>query len=320
MKKNIALVYGGYSSEWEVSVKSAKNVFEHIDPLLYNKYEVFVCKEGWKVILPDGDVEIDRSDFSFTQNGEKVRFDKVFIMIHGTPGENGLMQAYFELIGLPHTGCSAMTSTLAFDKFACKTYLKEAGITLAKDHFLRKGENYSPGEIVEKLGLPLFVKPNQGGSSFGITKVKRVEDLDAAIELAFREDDSVLIEEAISGRELTMGIYKENGLLKTLPATEIIPENEYFDYEAKYLGASQEVCPADIPVQVYDKIAAATKRIYRRFGCNGLVRMDYILKGDDAYFLEINPIPGMTDTSLVPQQVREAGIDMKYFITQIIEN
>lgn len=320
MKKNIALVYGGYSSEWEVSVKSAKNVFEHIDPLLYNKYEVFVCKEGWKVILPDGDVEIDRSDFSFTQNGEKVRFDKVFIMIHGTPGENGLMQAYFELIGLPHTGCSAMTSTLAFDKFACKTYLKEAGITLAKDHFLRKGENYSPGAIVEKLGLPLFVKPNQGGSSFGITKVKRVEDLDAAIELAFREDDSVLIEEAISGRELTMGIYKENGLLKTLPATEIIPENEYFDYEAKYLGASQEVCPADIPVQVYDKIAAATKRIYRRFGCNGLVRMDYILKGDDAYFLEINPIPGMTDTSLVPQQVREAGIDMKYFITQIIEN
>lgn len=320
MKKNIALVYGGYSSEWEVSVKSAKNVFEHIDPLLYNKYEVFVCKEGWKVILPDGDVEIDRSDFSFTQNGEKVRFDKVFIMIHGTPGENGLMQAYFELIGLPHTGCSAMTSTLAFDKFACKTYLKEAGITLAKDHFLRKGENYSPREIVEKLGLPLFVKPNQGGSSFGITKVKRVEDLDAAIELAFREDDSVLIEEAISGRELTMGIYKENGLLKTLPATEIIPENEYFDYEAKYLGASREVCPADIPVQVYDKIAAATKRIYRRFGCNGLVRMDYILKGDDAYFLEINPIPGMTDTSLVPQQVREAGIDMKYFITQIIEN
>ncbi len=320
MKKNIALVYGGYSSEWEVSVKSAKNVFEHIDPLLYNKYEVFVCKEGWKVLLPDGDVEIDRSDFSFTQNGEKVRFDKVFIMIHGTPGENGLMQAYFELIGLPHTGCSAMTSTLAFDKFACKTYLKEAGITLAKDHFLRKGENYSPGEIVEKLGLPLFVKPNQGGSSFGITKVKRVEDLDAAIELAFREDDSVLIEEAISGRELTMGIYKENGLMKTLPATEIIPENEYFDYEAKYLGASQEVCPADIPVQVYDKIAAATKRIYRRFGCNGLVRMDYILKGDDAYFLEINPIPGMTDTSLVPQQVREAGIDMKYFITQIIEN
>lgn len=320
MKKNIALVYGGYSSEWEVSVKSAKNVFEHIDPLLYNKYEVFVSKEGWKVILPDGDVEIDRSDFSFTQNGEKVKFDKVFIMIHGTPGENGLMQAYFELIGLPHTGCSAMTSTLAFDKFACKTYLKEAGITLAKDHFLRKGENYSPGEIVEKLGLPLFVKPNQGGSSFGITKVKRVEDLDAAIELAFREDDSVLIEEAISGRELTMGIYKENGLLKTLPATEIIPENEYFDYEAKYLGASQEVCPADIPVQVYDKIAAATKRIYRRFGCNGLVRMDYILKGDDAYFLEINPIPGMTDTSLVPQQVREAGIDMKYFITQIIEN
>lgn len=321
MKPKIALIYGGYSSEWEVSVKSGKNVFRNIDPLKYDPYEVFMTKESWKVLLPDGGSEqIDRSDFSFVHDGRKITFDKAFIMIHGTPGENGQLQAYFELIELPHTGCTAMTSTLAFDKFACKTYLKEAGIVLAKDHFLRKGDSYSPQEIVDKLGLPLFVKPNQGGSSFGITKVKRVEDLDAAIEYAFREDDSVLIEECISGRELTMGIYKVGGELKTLPATEIIPKNEYFDYEAKYMGASEEVCPADIPQSVYDKIAAATKRIYRRFGCHGLVRMDYILKGDDPYFLEINPIPGMTDTSLVPQQVRAAGIDMKEFISNIIEN
>lgn len=320
MKKRIALIYGGYSSEWEVSLKSGKSVFKNIDPQKYDPYEVFVSKDSWKVLLPEGDVEIDRSDFSFVRHGERVHFDKAFIMIHGTPGENGLMQAYFELIGLPHTGCSAMTATLAFDKFACKTYLKEAGIVLAKDHFLRRGDSYSPQEIVDKLGLPLFVKPNQGGSSFGITKVKKTEDLDAAIELAFREDDSVLIEECITGRELTMGIFKEGDELRTLPATEIIPHNEYFDYDAKYMGASEEICPADIPQEMYDKIAAATKRIYRRFGCHGLVRMDYILKGTNPYFLEINPIPGMTDTSLVPQQVRAAGMEMKDFISCIIEN
>lgn len=320
MKKRVALIYGGYSSEWEVSVKSGKNVFANIDPQRYDAYEVLLRPDGWRVLLPEGDAEIDRSDFSFLRKGERVRFDKAFIMIHGTPGENGLLQGYFELLGIPHTGCSAMTSTLAFDKFACKTYLKEAGILLAKDHFLRKGDGYSPQEIVDKLGLPLFVKPNQGGSSFGITKVKRVEDLDAAIELAFREDDSVLIEECITGRELTMGIYMEGAELRTLPATEIIPHNEYFDYEAKYMGASQEVCPADVPQEIYDKIAAATKRIYRRFGCHGLVRMDYILNENDPYFLEINPIPGMTDTSLVPQQVRAAGIDMKDFISNIIDN
>lgn len=320
MKKKIALIYGGYSSEWEVSVKSGKNVFANIDPQKYDPYEVMMTREGWNVLLPEGALPVDRSDFSFVRNGEKISFDKAFIMIHGNPGENGLLQAYFELIELPHTGCSAMTSTLAFDKFACKTYLKEAGIVLAKDHFLRRGDSYSPQEIVDKLGLPLFVKPNQGGSSFGITKVKRVEDLDAAIELAFREDDSVLIEECITGRELTMGVYKVGGDLRTLPATEIIPHNEYFDYEAKYMGASQEVCPAEIPQEIYDKISAATKRIYRRFGCNGLVRMDYILEGDTPYFLEINPIPGMTDTSLIPQQVRAAGIDMVEFISDIIEN
>ena len=164
MKKKIALIYGGYSSEWEVSVKSGKNVFANIDPQKYDPYEVMMTREGWNVLLPEGALPVDRSDFSFVRNGEKVTFDKAFIMIHGTPGENGLLQAYFELIELPHTGCSAMTSTLAFDKFACKTYLKEAGIVLAKDHFLRRGDSYSPQEIVDKLGLPLFVKPNQGGS------------------------------------------------------------------------------------------------------------------------------------------------------------
>lgn len=322
-KKIIALVYGGYSSEWEVSVKSAKSVLKHIDTDRYIVYEVFLSKESWKVILPSSSasetIEIDKSDFSFSLYGEKILFDKVYIMIHGAPGENGILQAYFELLGIPYTGCSAMTSTLAFDKFACKTYLKDAGITLAKDYFLRRGEEYKSKKIVDKLGLPLFVKPNQGGSSFGITKVKKIEDLDSAISLAFREDDSVLIEECISGRELTMGVYMDGDQVKTLPATEIIPHNEFFDYQAKYLGASQEVCPAQISEDIYNKVAEATKKIYKRFNCHSLVRMDYILKDGEPYFLEINPIPGMTDASLVPQQVKAAGLDMKEFITKIID-
>lgn len=316
----IALVYGGYSSEWEVSVKSAKSVLKHIDPQKYQVYEVFLSIDSWHVVLPDGNLQIDRSDFSFSIGGEKITFDKVYIMIHGTPGENGLFQAYLELLQIPYIGCSAMVSTLSFDKFACKTYLKDAGIAMAKDYFLRKGDPFNPEEIVQKVGLPLFVKPNQGGSSYGITKVKKVEDLSAAIEYAFKEDDSVLIEESIDGREFTMGVYTEGGEVKTLPMTEIISKNEFFDYEAKYLGASTEVCPAEVAKEVYDVVAKATKRVYRRFNCNSLVRIDYIFKDGVPYFLEINPIPGMTDASLVPQQVRAAGIDMTSFITMIIEN
>jgi D-alanine-D-alanine ligase len=320
MKQNIALIYGGYSSEWEISVKSGKNVAKNIDRTKYNVYEILLSRKSWAVQIDGSAIEIDKSDFSFTYNGEKIKFDKAFIMIHGTPGENGLLQAYFEMIELKHTGCSSRAATLAFDKFACKTYLKEAGINLAKDMFLRRGDKYSIREIIDKLGLPLFVKPNQGGSSFGVTKVKTEAALGEAIELAFKEDDSVLVEEFISGREMTNGIFYDGKNLVALPVTEIISKNEYFDYEAKYLGESQEVCPADIPDAVTKKIQESTKIIYHRFGCEGLVRMDYILHGEDVVFLEINPIPGMTEASLVPVQVRTAGMDMMEFITTIIEN
>lgn len=319
-KQNIALIYGGYSSEWEISVKSGKNVAKYIDAEKYNVYEILLSRKSWAVQLDGRTIEIDKSDFSFVLDGKKVRFDKAFIMIHGAPGENGLLQAYFEMIELHHTGCSARTSTLTFDKFACKTYLKEAGINMADDVFLRRGDKYSVKAIIDKLSLPLFVKPNQGGSSFGVTKVKTADALDKAIRFAFEEDDSVLIESCIPGREMTNGIFSNGKELIALPVTEIIPDNEYFDYEAKYLGASREVCPAEIPDAVADKIREATKIIYHRFNCHGLVRMDYILNGEDVYFLEINPIPGMTEASLVPAQIRAAGIDMKEFITMVIEN
>lgn len=315
MKKNIALIYGGNSSEWQISIQSGKFVASHIDKDRYNVYEVLLRGASWSV----GGTEIDKTDFSLTVGGEKIRFDMAFILIHGTPGENGLLQGYLEMLGVPFNTCSAFVSALTFDKHSCKRFLDFAGVKMAKDLFLRRGSEYTPAEIVRDLGLPLFVKPSNGGSSFGVTKVKHEDELAAAMEEAFKECDSVLIEEALRGRELTNGIYCEGGRLITLPVTEIITEREFFDYDAKYLGESNEVCPAEIPETLSEKVREMTAFIYNYLGCKGLVRMDYILNGEDIYFLEINTVPGMTPMSLVPGQVRAAGIDLQQFFTTLIE-
>ena len=315
MKKNIALIYGGNSSEWQISIQSGKFVASHIDKDRYNVYEVLLCGASWSV----GGTEIDKTDFSLTVGGEKIRFDMAFILIHGTPGENGLLQGYLEMLGVPFNTCSAFVSALTFDKHSCKRFLDFAGVKMAKDLFLRRGSEYTPAEIVRYLGLPLFVKPSNGGSSFGVTKVKHEDELAAAMEEAFKECDSVLIEEALRGRELTNGIYCEGGRLITLPVTEIITEREFFDYDAKYLGESNEVCPAEISETLSEKVREITAFIYNYLGCKGLVRMDYILSGEDIYFLEINTVPGMTPMSLVPGQVRAAGIDLQQFFTTLIE-
>ena len=315
MKKNIALIYGGNSSEWQISIQSGKFVASHIDKDRYNVYEVLLRGASWSV----GGTEIDKTDFSLTVGGEKIRFDMAFILIHGTPGENGLLQGYLEMLGVPFNTCSAFVSALTFDKHSCKRFLDFAGVKMAKDLFLRRGSEYTPAEIVRDLGLPLFVKPSNGGSSFGVTKVKHEDELAAALEEAFKECDSVLIEEALRGRELTNGIYCEGGRLITLPVTEIITEREFFDYDAKYLGESNEVCPAEIPETLSEKVREITAFIYNYLGCKGLVRMDYILNGEDIYFLEINTVPGMTPMSLVPGQVRAAGIDLQQFFTTLIE-
>lgn len=315
MKKNIALIYGGNSSEWQISIQSGKFVASHIDKDRYNVYEVLLRGASWSV----GGTEIDKTDFSLTVGGEKIRFDMAFILIHGTPGENGLLQGYLEMLGVPFNTCSAFVSALTFDKHSCKRFLDFAGVKMAKDLFLRRGSEYTPAEIVRELGLPLFVKPSNGGSSFGVTKVKHEDELAAAMEEAFKECDSVLIEEALRGRELTNGIYCEGGRLITLPVTEIITEREFFDYDAKYLGESNEVCPAEISETLSEKVREITAFIYNYLGCKGLVRMDYILSGEDIYFLEINTVPGMTPMSLVPGQVRAAGIDLQQFFTTLIE-
>ena len=338
MKKSIALIYGGNSEEAGISVQSGKNVSGNICREEYDVYEVLLKGMHWRVLNPSGGVveeglaerglenpsevgvEVDKTDFSFVRDGKRVKFDMAFIMIHGNPGENGLLQGYLEMMGVPYNTCSAYVSAITFDKHSCKRFIEHAGIKMAKDVFLRRGTTYNAVEIVEELGLPVFVKPTNGGSSFGITKVKRVEDLEAAVELAFREYDSVIIEESIVGRELTNGIYQDGEQLVKLPVTEIVTTREFFDYEAKYLGESQEICPAQIPCELTLRIQETTEKIYRYMGCSGLVRMDYIVRGEEIFFLETNTVPGMTPMSLVPAQVRAAGIPMSKFFSTLIEN
>ncbi len=338
MKKSIALIYGGNSEEAGISVQSGKNVSGNICREEYDVYEVLLKGKHWRVLNPSGGVveeglaerglenpsevgvEVDKTDFSFVREGKRVKFDMAFIMIHGNPGENGLLQGYLEMMGVPYNTCSAYVSAITFDKHSCKRFIEHAGIKMAKDIFLRRGTAYNAVEIVEELGLPVFVKPTNGGSSFGITKVKRVEDLEAAVELAFREYDSVIIEESIVGRELTNGIYQDGEQLVKLPVTEIVTTREFFDYEAKYLGESQEICPAQIPCELTLRIQETTEKIYRYMGCSGLVRMDYIVRGEEIFFLETNTVPGMTPMSLVPAQVRAAGIPMSKFFSTLIEN
>lgn len=338
MKKSIALIYGGNSEEAGISVQSGKNVSGNICREEYDVYEVLLKGMHWRVLNPSGGVveeglaerglenpsevgvEVDKTDFSFVREGKNVKFDMAFIMIHGNPGENGLLQGYLEMMGVPYNTCSAYVSAITFDKHSCKRFIEHAGIKMAKDVFLRRGTAYNAVEIVEELGLPVFVKPTNGGSSFGITKVKRVEDLEAAVELAFREYDSVIIEESIVGRELTNGIYQDGEQLVKLPVTEIVTTREFFDYEAKYLGESQEICPAQIPCELTARIQDTTEKIYRYMGCSGLVRMDYIVRGEEIFFLETNTVPGMTPMSLVPAQVRAAGIPMSKFFSTLIEN
>ena len=333
--KSIVVIYGSDSSEWEVSVRSGEFTASQIDGQKYDVYEMFARFGQWHlaayrkrgqqrvVIEPEDRPQIDKSDFSVIVDGEKVKFDYAYIMQHGTPGENGLMQGYLEMIGVPHSGCNAFVSAVTFDKFSCKSYLKDVDyVRCAKDIFLRKGESVDSlaAKAVAELGLPMFVKPTDGGSSFGVTKVKTIENFDAAVECAFAEGNMLIAEAAITGRELTCAVYYNGKENVALPVIEIITENEFFDYEAKYNGHSREVCPAQIPDSLRDRIQEVSKKIYAHLGCAGLVRVDYICSEEDIWFLEVNTIPGMTSASLVPQMVRAAGMSMTDFLSTIIEN
>jgi len=322
MKKNIAVIYGGNSSEFEVSVNSGRQVAANIDSTRYNVYEVLLMGNSWAVQFPENaTVEVDKSDFSFiSPQGKKVKFDAAFIVIHGTPGEDGLLQSYFTMLGIPYTSSNAFVSTLTFNKYATKCFLRDAGIKLAKDIYIAKGDKITSEDIVSRLGLPLFIKPNASGSSYGVSKVKDVKEIKKALDIAFSESDAVLIEECIVGRELQQGVFKTAQQNIDLPITEIISENDFFDYEAKYMGKSQEITPADIPVELADRMSNLSSLIYDRLGCAGIVRIDYIVRNDEIYFLEINTVPGMSEQSIVPQQLQAVEISLSEAFTLLLED
>ncbi|WP_106832313.1 D-alanine--D-alanine ligase [Parabacteroides pacaensis] len=321
MKKNIAIVSGGDSSEIVVSLKSAEGIYSFIDKNKYNLYIAIVKKGEWCVRQENGETTpIDKNDFSFRKGNEIVHFDFAYITIHGTPGENGLLQGYFEMIGLPYSSCNVLVSALTFDKHVCKNYLKGFGIKVADSVYLHKGEVIKAEEIVKKLGLPVFVKPNADGSSFGVTKVKEIAQLQDALAKAFQEDNEVLIERFLNGTEVTCGCYKVKGKSVVFPLTEVVTENEFFDFDAKYNGQVSEITPARIATELTEKVQLLTSEIYDLLGAKGIIRVDYIIEDGEPYMLEVNTTPGMTATSFIPQQVRAAGLDIKEVMNEIIEN
>ncbi len=321
MKKNIALIWGGYSSESIVSAKSMASVYRFLDKEKYNVYQVEISKRGWFVKINDTDLPVDKNDFSFTDSATSVRvkFDFAYIVIHGTPGEDGRLQGYFEMMGVPHSTCSLETSALLFNKYYTNNFLKNFGFTVANSLVLRKGQEYNAAEIVNSLGLPIFVKPSIGGSSFATSKVKAETELDEAIATAFGEAGEVIIESFIAGTEVTCGCYKVGGQLLALPITEVVTKNEFFDYEAKYEGAVEEITPARISDELTDEIQSLTKKIYNLVGAKGIIRADYIISDKTPFLLEVNTSPGMTATSFIPQQVAAAGLSITDVLTAIIE-
>jgi D-alanine-D-alanine ligase len=319
--KTIAIAAGGDSSEFEISVKSA----EEVGKILSSRYIVYIIViRGTTWYWEDQKgryYNIDKNDFSLTYNDQRIKFDGVFIAIHGTPGENGLLQGYFDMLKIPYSSCSSFCSALTFNKQACKLFLKEYGISMAKGIQIKNGEKIDLLSITEQIGLPCFVKPNDSGSSFGVTKVKDKEELPAAIETAFKESNEVLIEAFMSGREVACGVVKTKNKTIVLPVTEIISKNEFFDFEAKYIpGHSDEITPADMPLTVTNEIQRISRYVYELLGCNGIVRVDFIVNGEKPVFIEINTVPGMTKESIVPKQAVAAGISLEELYSMSVEN
>lgn len=322
MKRIIAIVAGGDTSEYEISLRSAQGIYSFIDKEKYTLYIVGMHGLDWHVRLDDGRIlPIDRNDFSFQLDGQKVKFDFAYITIHGTPGEDGRLQGYFDMLHIPYSCCGVLAAALTYDKFACNQYLHAYGVRIAESLLLRQGQTITDDEVVEKIGLPCFIKPSLGGSSFGMTKVKTREQIQPAIAKAFDEAQEVLVEAFMDGTELTCGCYKTRDKSVVFPVTEVVSHNEYFDYKAKYNGESDEITPARISDELSDRVKKLTSAIYDILGAQGIIRVDYIVTGGDKInLLEVNTTPGMTVTSFIPQQVRAAGLDIKDVMTDIIEN
>jgi D-alanine-D-alanine ligase len=319
--KTIAIVAGGDSSEFGISVKSANEVSKALSSR-YITYVITIQGTNWYWEDQKGRYHnIDKNDFSLIADDYRIRFNAIFIAIHGTPGENGLLQGYFDMMEIPYTSCGAFCSALTFNKQACKLFLKDYSIPMADSILIRAGESFDQAGIISKTGLPCFVKPNDSGSSFGVTKVKKKEELLSAISIAFKESNEVVIEAFMDGREVACGVVKTKKESIMLPVTEIISKNEFFDYEAKYTpGKSDEVTPADLPPAVSNEIRNLSSRIYDLLGCKGIVRVDFILVDQKPYFLEINTIPGMTEESLIPKQAEAARISLEDLYSMVVED
>lgn len=320
-KLNIAILAGGNSSEANISLKSAAQIAGWLNPDKYNAYTIFIKGTTWLLKHPElGEINVSKDDFSVLINGNKLKFDCALIAIHGTPGENGLLQGYLDMMNIPYTTGGVMNSSVTFNKYYCKELVKDTGVNLAKGLLLHRGKKFNTKEIIDYLGLPIFVKPNESGSSYGVSKVKFADDLIPAIENAFKEDKTIILEEFIAGREFSSGVFKSKEKEILMPVTEIISMNEFFDYEAKYQNKSKEVTPAEISGNLMKKMQNLSSEIYDRLDCHGIVRVDYIVDNDKVYFLEINTVPGMSEASIIPQQVRAMGSNMREMFTLVIED
>ncbi len=320
MKKKIALITGGYSGEAVISYKSAITIENNVDKDKWDCYKIDINPNGWFYMGTEKAI-VDKNDFSITLDGKKIVFDAVLVGLHGTPGEDGKLQGYFDCLNIPYTSCNAATSALTFNKRYTVAVAAFAGIDVAKSIHLFKKITVTPAAILKEIQLPVFVKPNNGGSSIGMSKVNKAEDLQVALDKAFKEDEQVLVEEFIKGREFTIGVFKSKGEVIALPITEVISKKEFFDFEAKYEGASEEITPAKIPSEITNRIQDAAKKAYTVFNCNGVVRIDFILNeaNEKPYMLEINTVPGQSEASIVPQQVKAMGWSLKEFYSALIE-
>ena len=322
MKRTIAIVAGGDSSEYHVSLRSAEGLNSFMDKERYDLWTVVIHGTDWHVQLPDGSTApIDRNDFGFDYAGQHIRFDYAYITIHGTPGENGLLESYFELIRLPYSTCTPLISAMTFNKFVLNQYLRGFGVRVAESLTLKRGSTVTDDDIISRIGLPCFIKPSCGGSSFGTTKVKTREQIQPAIAEALKEADEVMVEAFMEGTEITCGCYKTRRKSVVFPITEVVSEDEFFDYDAKYNGRVSEITPARIPEETAERVRQLTSAIYDILPCRGIIRIDYIItEGEKLNLLEINTTPGMTATSFIPQQIRAAGLDIKDVLTDIIED
>ena len=320
MKKNIAIIMGGFSSEFEISLTSGQVVYETLDPAKFNAFRVHIFKDKWVFVdANDDEHPIDRNDFSFTIAGKKTNFDCVFNAIHGTPGEDGFMQGYLELLGIPQTSCNMYQAALTFNKRDCLSALKPYGIKTAESYYVNLGDVIDEDAIIAKVGLPCFVKANKAGSSFGISKVYKKEEFNKALEVAFKEDDEVIIESFLDGIEVSVGVITYKGEVTVLPITEIVSENDFFDYQAKYLGQSQEITPARLTKEQEEKVNVVAKKVYEVLKMKGFSRSEFIFKDGEPHLLEVNTVPGMTKASILPQQAAAAGITLVDLFGNAIE-